>query len=77
MVIENGKITSIEPWQPSPEEEGDIAFPGLTFLQVLFGYRSYDELHYAFADCWCDREDVRSLINILFPKKLSNVFPIA
>lgn len=77
MVIENGSITSIQPWLPSPEAEGDIAFPGLTFLQVLFGYRSYAELHHAFADCWCDPEDVRILINILFPKKVSNVFPIA
>ena len=77
MVIENGSITSIQPWLPSPEIEGDIAFPGLTFLQVLFGYRSYAELHHAFADCWCDHEDIRILINILFPKKLSNVFPIA
>jgi len=77
MVIENGKVNSIEPWLPSPEAEGDIAFPGLTFLQLLFGYHSYEELHRAFADCWCDPEDVRILINILFPKKLSNVLPIA
>ena len=77
MNIESGRITSIDPWVPSPEAEGDIAFPALTFLQVLFGYRSYDELHQAFADCWCDQEDVRILINILFPKKLSNVLPIA
>jgi len=77
LVIENGSITSIEPWAPSAEEEGDIAFPGLSFLQVLFGYRSYAELHHAFADCWCDSEDVRILINILFPKKLSNVVSIA
>jgi hypothetical protein len=77
MVIENGKIISIEPWVPSPEAEGDIAFPGLTFLQALFGYRSYDELHQAFADCWCEHDDVRVLINIVFPKKVSNVLPIA
>lgn len=77
IVIEHGRITSIEPWQPSTESEGDIAFPGLTFLQVVFGYRSYDELHGAFADCWCDHEDVRVLINILFPKKASNVNGIA
>ena len=62
---------------PTPKEEGDVAFPDLTFLQILFGYRSYDELHAAFADCWCDHEDVRVLINILFPKKLSDVFPVA
>jgi hypothetical protein len=43
----------------------------------LFGYRSYAELEYAFADCWCFKEDVRALLNILFPKKPSNVYPIA
>ena len=77
IVIEKGKLTSIEKWMPSPKDGGDIAFPDLTFLQMLFGYRSYDELHAAFADCWCDREEVRVLMDILFPKKLSDVFPVA
>jgi hypothetical protein len=77
LVIEKGRLTTIEAWKPSPEEGGMIAFPGLTFLQILFGYRSYDELHQSFADCWCDAEDVRALINILFPKKFSDVFPVS
>lgn len=77
IVIEKGKLTTIEKWMPSPEEEGDIAFPDRTFLQMLFGYRSYDELHTSFADCWCNTEEVRVLMNILFPKKLSDVYPIA
>ena len=76
-VIEHGHIGTIESWKPAPKSEGDIAFPNLTFLQILFGYRSYEELHYAFPDCWCDQKDVNILINILFPKKLSNVLPIA
>ena len=76
-VIEHGHIKTIEPWKPTPNDEGEIAFPGLTFLQILFGYRSYEELHYAFPDCWSDSEEVRALINILFPKKLSNIHPIA
>jgi hypothetical protein len=75
--IEHGKITTIESWKPAPKNEGDAAFPGLIFLQLLFGYRSFEELKYAFADCWCDAEEVRLLLNILFPKKLSNVYPIA
>ncbi len=77
LILEKGRLVNIEAWRPSPEEEGEAAFPGLTFLQVLFGYRSYDELHYAFADCWCDDDQVRTLINILFPKKHSHVFPVA
>lgn len=77
IVIEKGRLTTIEQWKPTPEDEGIIAFPDLTFLQVLFGYRSYDELQYTFADCWCDSEEVRALVNILFPRKLSDVFPVA
>jgi predicted N-acetyltransferase YhbS len=77
IVIEKGRLRTIERWMPSPKEEGDIAFPDLTFLQIVFGYRSFDELQNAFADCWCDHEDVHVLINILFPKKLSDVFPVA
>lgn len=77
LVIENGRVITIEPWRPAPEDGGEVAFPDLTFLQVLFGYRSFNELEYTFADCWCDSEEVRALINIMFPRKLSDVFPIA
>lgn len=77
LVIDKGKLTVIEAWKPTPEDGGMIAFPGLTFLQLLFGYRSYEELHQSFADCWCDNEEVRTLINILFPKKLSDLFPVS
>ena len=77
LVLEKGSIVAIESWKPTPEEEGALAFPGLTFLQVLFGYRSLDELRQYLADCWYDGETDRALINILFPKKLSDVFPLA
>jgi hypothetical protein len=75
--LERGKISAMEPWKPSPEQEGNIAFPALTFLQVLFGYRSFEELEYNLADCWCTSHEARALINILFPQKLSNVYPVA
>jgi len=77
LVLEKGRLAAIEAWKPSPDDEGAIAFPGRTFLQILFGYRSYDELHQSFADCWCDHQEVYALINILFPKRLSDVFPVA
>jgi GNAT superfamily N-acetyltransferase len=76
IVIEKGKIMTVEPWKPKPKDEGDISFPDLTFLQMVFGYRNYDELNRAFADCWCNHEDVRILMDIIFPKKLSDVFAI-
>lgn len=75
--IQHGEIAAIELWKPGPGKEGDAAFPDLTFLQLLFGYRSYKQLEYFFADCWCDSEEVRILLDILFPKKISNVYPIA
>jgi hypothetical protein len=77
LVLEKGRLATIEPWKSAPADAGAVAFPGLTFLQILFGYRSYDELHQSFADCWCDNEEVRALINILFPKKVSDVFPVS
>jgi len=78
LVFQKGRLGAIEPWNPPAYNANpDAGFPALVFLQLLFGYRSYDELQYTFADCWCDSEEVRALINILFPRKLSDVFPIA
>ncbi len=77
LVLEKGKLLTIESWKPSPDDDGAAAFPGLTFLQILFGYRSLEELCQSFPDCWYDGEDVRALIDILFPKKYSDVFPVA
>jgi hypothetical protein len=77
LLFEKGKLVLVEDWKPSSDEWGNVAFPDLTFLQVLFGYRSFAELHESFADCWWHNEKDRTLIDILFPKKLSNVIAIA
>ena len=66
---------AIEAWQPEHVEEGDAAFPDLTFLQLLFGFRSLLELRHAFPDCLVNSDDARTLLPILFPKKSSNVWP--
>jgi hypothetical protein len=71
--FEAGRI-SVEGWKPDRVEEGDAAFPDLTFLQLLFGYRSFEELQHAFADCSANTEDARALLPILFPRKVSNVW---
>jgi hypothetical protein len=78
MVFEMGHITKVEPWQPTRENGDTASFPGLTFLQLLFGYRSMEELDHAFADCFVSGNRVdEPLIKILFPKKASHVIPIA
>lgn len=77
MIFKNGKVKTIETWKPvNNDDEGDATFPDLTFLQALFGYRSFDELRYAFKDCHYENTNARVLLNILFPKRLSDVFPV-
>lgn len=69
---ENGRFYSLAPYTPKRLEEGDAAFPDLTFLQLLFGYRSLTELVNAFADCYAN-EEASILLDILFPKRPSFV----
>ncbi len=75
--LEAGELVEVEPWKPPYVEAGKAGFPPHTFLQLLFGYRSMEELEYAFADCWSNDSDTRLLLNILFPKAPSAVWPIS
>ncbi len=59
---------------PERVEAGDAAFPDLTFLQLLFGFRSLDELRHAFPDCSVASDHARALLPVLFPKKPSHVW---
>ena len=76
LILEGGRIAGIELWKPSHADHGNAGFPALTFLQILFGYRSFEELKYAFPDCWWDNDQTHVLIEALFPKKNSNVYGI-
>ncbi len=71
-----GRLTTIAPWQAAVGENGDAAFPNLTFLQLLFGYRSLDELRHAYADCSYNGDATRVLLGALFPKQASNVWSL-
>ncbi len=73
LTFEQGRITQIGRFEPKRVEEGDAMFPGLTFLQLLFGYRSIQELTDARADCFTRKAESAILLNILFPKQWSNV----
>lgn len=77
LVFENGKLTCAENWQPKVrDDEGNAAFPNLTFLQMVFGYRSLEEIKHAYADCWT-QQDAAVLLSILFPTRPSNVWSIS
>ena len=71
-----GRLSAVERWSPSVEEEGNAAFPDLTFLQLLFGHRSLEELDHAFADCSPGEGDARILLDALFPRRPSDLWPV-
>jgi hypothetical protein len=64
----DGKISEIGTYDPKDFFDGDAYFPGLTFLQLLFGYHSLDELKFAHPDCFTEKNDASVLLPILFPK---------
>jgi GNAT superfamily N-acetyltransferase len=78
IVIDRGRLVEIEPWQaPVPEEESTtMGCPPLTFLQLLLGHRSLDELTAIHPDVWV-RSERRLLVDTLFPKIPSHVEQLA
>jgi Acetyltransferase (GNAT) domain len=78
LVFNKGSITHVDEWKPEPHgHSGDASFPNLTFLQLLFAYRSLEELKYAFPDCWTSNDDARALLEALFPKRPADVWGIS
>ncbi len=78
LVIEKGKLSTIEAWKPMPYgHAGDAGFPPHTFLQLLFGYRSLEMLKTSFVDCWTSRDEFHVLLSALFPRQPSDVWPIS
>ena len=73
----SGRLLDVTEMLPISNQEYQAGFPDLTFLQLLFGYRSFDELQASFADCWDRSEEARVLIQVLFPKQYSHVNPLS
>jgi len=73
LVLEKGKLVTIEPWMPCHEDQGNAAFPDLSFLQIVLGYRTFEDLEQSYADCWYKDDETRVLLSTLFPKKASSV----
>jgi GNAT superfamily N-acetyltransferase len=77
LVIERGRITGNEAWQPIPGvEEGHAMIPGLHFTEMICGQKTFSELMAFYADCFVRQEELVSLLDALFPKKLSNVWGV-
>ena len=76
--FEHGRLVKAESYKPFPYgHSGQAAFPGLTFLQLVFCYRSLDELKYAFPDCFTETDEAAALLNVLFPRQPSDVWPVS
>jgi hypothetical protein len=76
--FEGGRLVKVERWKPFPQgHSGEAAFPGLTFLQLLVGYRSLQELKGSFVDCSTENDEVQALLEALFPRQPSDVTPIS
>jgi hypothetical protein len=75
--FEHGKVAAIEPWRTSDySDEASLGCPPLVFLQMLLGYRTISELNTFYPDAWVE-DDVRLLVNTLFPAQHSTVRPLA
>jgi predicted acetyltransferase len=68
---EKGLLAKVGSYEPKHVEDGDAFFPDLTFLQLLFGYRSLQQLREARADCFVENNDAAVLLPILFPQQHS------
>lgn len=73
ITFEEGKIKEVSEYVPESTQDGDVLFPDLTFLRVLFGSNSFCEIEKIFADCYARNDIGRALVPILFPKKASHV----
>jgi len=89
LALERGKVTALASWtpdldvrgleygRPSPDARRPVAmFPDLTFLQLLFGFRALAELEAAFPDCIVRTNEARALLDALFPRTPSDVWPL-
>jgi hypothetical protein len=76
LVFGGGRLTEVAPWRNEAEYDADALFPPLTFLQALFGRRSLAELEAAFPDCRVQNQRARVLIETLFPRLPSLIWPV-
>jgi hypothetical protein len=76
LAFTKGRLTVSEPW--SPAEGGESAcFRSGTFLHMLFGLHSLEDLRHLNPDCYACGSDAKVLLRILFPKQPSNVWAVA
>ena len=69
-----GRVMQLTDWTPNDVEDGDAAFPDLTFLQLLCGRCRTEEVTARFVDCWTNGTTPAVLLDCLFPAFTSEVW---
>jgi hypothetical protein len=75
--FEKGLIAAIELLSFDNLESCTADFPDLTFLHLVFGHRSMEDLKGAFTDCATKDEETEHLLDALFPQKPSEIWPVS
>ncbi len=76
LMFAEGRLSSVERWQPDSDNYGDARFPDLTFMHLLLGNRSIADLEYAFADFRVATDEARALLTAIFPTLGSTPWPV-
>jgi hypothetical protein len=74
LTFEKGKLTKVEQ-RAFKLYEGDVGFPDHTFLNVLFGHRTQQEVLQLYPEAGAGPA-ARALLPVLFPKARAWVFPL-
>jgi len=71
LAFEDGRLTAAEDWcNTTWESRAQAAFPPLSFLQLVFGYRSLSAMSSSQPDVWAD-DNAAYLLDVLFPARAS------
>lgn len=81
LIFSDGKLETVQSWRATAGDFGqsgfgNAAFPDLTFLKLLFGYRNRTEMQAIFPDVLTDGDTTNALLDVLFPRRTSNILPI-
>lgn len=75
--FEKGQLTEIKNLAFEELEKPQAEFPPFVFLHLVFGHRTVRELREIYVDCMVRNDVTANLIDALFPKKVSEVWPIS
>ena len=71
LTFTQGKLNDVGVYTPKHFFDCDAFFADLTFLQLLFGQHTLEEINSVRADCYALKSETAVLLNILFPKQHS------